>query len=92
MAGERYVAVHVLLFVIIQNNITRVTLRHCVMQDVLQDRREVYRLLQENGIAVPMHIVVNRDGLEAGEDPPGFVEEVRCCFITCATLHLPTAA
>jgi inositol hexakisphosphate/diphosphoinositol-pentakisphosphate kinase len=51
---------------------------HCYfsyLQDVLQDRREVYRLLQENGIAVPMHIVVNRDGLEAGEDPVGFIEE-----------------
>jgi hypothetical protein len=47
------------------------------VQDVLQDRREVYRLLQENGIAVPMHIMVNRDGLETGEDPPGFIEEVR---------------
>jgi hypothetical protein len=46
------------------------------VQDVLQDRREVYRLLQENGIAVPMHIVVNRDGLDAGANPPGFIEEV----------------
>jgi hypothetical protein len=46
------------------------------LQDALQDRREVYRLLQENGIAVPMHIVVNRDGTAEGEDPPGFIEEV----------------
>lgn len=47
------------------------------LQDVLQDRRQVYKLLEENGIAVPNHIVVNRDNLTAGQDPPGFIEEVR---------------
>ena len=36
----------------------------------------MYRLLQEHGIAVPSHIVVDRDGLEPGADPPGFIEEV----------------
>lgn len=37
----------------------------------------MYKILVEAGIAVPHHIVVNRDGLEPGEDPPGFVQEVR---------------
>jgi hypothetical protein len=37
----------------------------------------VYRTLQEAGIAVPHHIVVNREGLEPGQDPPGFIQEVR---------------
>jgi hypothetical protein len=66
------------------------------LQDVLQDRREVYRLLQENGIAVPMHIVVNRDGLAAGQDPQGFVEEVGGCIVwrlsanNTVLLHLAT--
>ncbi|KAF6263760.1 histidine phosphatase superfamily-domain-containing protein [Scenedesmus sp. NREL 46B-D3] len=45
------------------------------MQDALQDRREVYRVLQEHGIAVPAHIVVNRDALADGGDPAGFIEE-----------------
>lgn len=46
------------------------------LQDALQDRRQVYRTLQENGIAVPSHIIVSRDGLPPGADPPGFKEEV----------------
>jgi hypothetical protein len=46
-------------------------------QDVLQDRRRVYRILTESGIPLPTHIIVDRDGLAEGEDPPGFVEEVR---------------
>ena len=29
---------------------------------------------QESGIPMPHHIAVNRDGLEPGQDPPGFVE------------------
>jgi len=45
-------------------------------QTLIQDRRAVYRVLQEAGIAVPHHIVVNREGLEPGEDPPGFTQEV----------------
>eukprot|EP00775_Hariotina_reticulata_P002529 gene2529-2831_t len=45
------------------------------MQDALQDRRQVYRILQENGIAVPSHIIVSRDGLPPGADPSGFKEE-----------------
>jgi hypothetical protein len=37
----------------------------------------VYKTLVEAGIAVPHHIVVNREGLEPGQDPPGFIQEVR---------------
>jgi hypothetical protein len=33
-------------------------------------------LPQDASIPVPTHIVVSRDGLPSGEDPPGFVEEV----------------
>jgi hypothetical protein len=36
----------------------------------------VYELLEENNIPLPTHIVVNRDGLEPGQDPEGFIEEV----------------
>ncbi|KDD77059.1 hypothetical protein H632_c30p4, partial [Helicosporidium sp. ATCC 50920] len=43
-------------------------------QDILLDRRRVYARLMESGIPVPPHIVVDRDGLAPGEDPPGFVE------------------
>ncbi len=37
----------------------------------------MYRLLVENNIPVPTHIIISRDGLVSGEDPPGFVETVR---------------
>lgn len=45
-------------------------------QDVLQDRRRVYSILRDNGIPLPTHIIVDRDGLAPGEDPAGFIEEV----------------
>ncbi|KIY96139.1 inositolhexakisphosphate/diphosphoinositol-pentakisphosphatekinase, partial [Monoraphidium neglectum] len=45
------------------------------MQDMLLDRRRVYKLLQDSSIPVPTHIVVSRDRLPPGEaDPPGFLE------------------
>eukprot|EP00996_Jenningsia_fusiforme_P006434 NODE_77_length_3467_cov_41.352838_g69_i0.p1 GENE.NODE_77_length_3467_cov_41.352838_g69_i0~~NODE_77_length_3467_cov_41.352838_g69_i0.p1 ORF type:complete len:1052 (+),score=181.10 NODE_77_length_3467_cov_41.352838_g69_i0:103-3258(+) len=44
------------------------------MQRTLLDRRQVYEFLREAGIPVPKHIIVSRDGLAPGEDPPGFVE------------------
>jgi hypothetical protein len=50
--------------------------QHPPPQDVIQDRRAVYRVLRDNGIPLPTHIIVDRDGLPDGEDPPGFVEEV----------------
>lgn len=31
------------------------------MEDTLKDRRKVYKLLQENGIDVPFHVVLERD-------------------------------
>jgi hypothetical protein len=47
------------------------------LQDVLMDRRAVYQVLRDNNIPTPTHIVVNRDNLPPGADPPGFIEEVR---------------
>ncbi|KAG7675237.1 hypothetical protein Ndes2526B_g08103 [Nannochloris sp. 'desiccata'] len=44
-------------------------------QDILLDRRKVYRKLAESGIPCPYHIIVDRDNLAEGEtDPSGFVE------------------
>lgn len=44
-------------------------------QDVLLDRRRVYRKLVESGIPAPNHIIVDRDTLGPGQlDPPGFIE------------------
>lgn len=43
-------------------------------QPRLLDRRAVYGTLAAAGIGVPTHIVINRDGLPLGTDPPGFVE------------------
>ncbi|KAI8107858.1 hypothetical protein M9435_002885 [Picochlorum sp. BPE23] len=44
-------------------------------QDILLDRRKVYRRLVEAGIPVPYHIIVDRDDLPEGRnDPESFVE------------------
>jgi hypothetical protein len=44
-------------------------------QDILLDRRKVYRKLAESGIPCPYHIIVDRDHLAEGEtDPAGFIE------------------
>ena len=44
-------------------------------QDILLDRRRVYRKLAESGIPTPFHIIVDRDDLPPGQtDPPGFIE------------------
>eukprot|EP00955_Chlamydomonas_euryale_P083883 363899-Chlamydomonas_euryale.AAC.5 len=48
---------------------------HPRVQDVLLDRRLVYRKLKEHNIPVPTHIIVERDGLPEGSDPEGFVED-----------------
>lgn len=45
------------------------------MQDILMDRRLVYALLKANKIPVPTHIIVNRENLEPGQDPEGFLED-----------------
>jgi len=42
-------------------------------QEVLLDRRAVYRTLQENSIPVPRHIIVSRD--YPGQEVPGFEED-----------------
>ena len=44
------------------------------MQDALLDRRQVYARLQAAGITVPTHVVIDREGLPPGADPPGFEE------------------
>mmetsp|Transcript_25598 Transcript_25598/g.75672 ORF Transcript_25598/g.75672 Transcript_25598/m.75672 type:complete len:1449 (-) Transcript_25598:644-4990(-) len=51
------------------------TINDLSMQDVLLDRRLVYRKLKEHNIPVPTHIIVERDGLPEGSDPEGFVED-----------------
>lgn len=38
-------------------------------QHLLQDRREVYRVLQEHGVPTPHHVVVSRDGYAGSEQP-----------------------
>ncbi|GAX74145.1 hypothetical protein CEUSTIGMA_g1594.t1 [Chlamydomonas eustigma] len=46
------------------------------MQELLLDRRHVYKTLMENSIPCPSHIVVSRDCLPSNvSDPPGFVED-----------------
>lgn len=44
------------------------------MQQLLLDRRTVYKILQEHHIPVPHHIIVDRDNLPPGESPQGFEE------------------
>lgn len=34
----------------------------------------MYATLASAGIPVPTHVIIDRDGLAPGEDPPGFVE------------------
>ncbi|KDO29022.1 hypothetical protein SPRG_06077 [Saprolegnia parasitica CBS 223.65] len=43
-------------------------------QNLLMDRRDVYRILQEHNIPTPKHIVVNRDGYRGSSLAPDFVE------------------
>uniref|UniRef100_A0A7S4GK18 Inositol hexakisphosphate and diphosphoinositol-pentakisphosphate kinase n=1 Tax=Eutreptiella gymnastica TaxID=73025 RepID=A0A7S4GK18_9EUGL len=43
-------------------------------QRLLFDRRSVYKTLVENGVQVPKHIIVNREGLKESQDPEGFIE------------------
>ncbi|RMX64831.1 hypothetical protein DD238_005244 [Peronospora effusa] len=43
-------------------------------QYVLQDRREVYRVLQEHDVPTPRHVFVNRDGYGGQIGPPKVVE------------------
>ncbi|EQC33156.1 hypothetical protein SDRG_09142 [Saprolegnia diclina VS20] len=43
-------------------------------QNLLMDRRDVYRILQEHNIPTPKHIVVNRDGYRGSTLEPDFFE------------------
>lgn len=47
----------------------------------------MYKVLLDNGIAVPHHVIVNRDGLNDGKDPPGFIEEVSMLPLSVYALH-----
>ena len=40
----------------------------------MDDGMRVVSELQESGIPVPKHIIVSREGVPDGEDPPGFAE------------------
>ncbi|CAH0474219.1 unnamed protein product [Peronospora belbahrii] len=57
-----------------------VALRHPVVvndldtQYLLQDRREVYRVLQEHDVPTPRHVFVNRDGYGGKNDFPNVIE------------------
>lgn len=52
-----------------------VALRHPVVvndldtQHWLQDRREVYRVLEERGVPTPRHVIVSRDGYNGAPEP-----------------------
>jgi inositol hexakisphosphate/diphosphoinositol-pentakisphosphate kinase len=43
-------------------------------QTLLLDRRHVYRILQENNIPVPTHMVVNRDNFDEKKKDPELIE------------------
>ncbi|RLN94184.1 hypothetical protein BBJ28_00017518 [Nothophytophthora sp. Chile5] len=43
-------------------------------QRLLQDRRDVYRVLQEHDVPTPRHVVVSRDGYNGQTTPPRVVE------------------
>ncbi|OQS00903.1 inositol hexakisphosphate and diphosphoinositol-pentakisphosphate kinase [Achlya hypogyna] len=43
-------------------------------QNLLMDRRDVYRILEEHNIPTPKHIVVNRDGYRGSDPNPDFIE------------------
>ena len=58
-------------------------------QDLLLDRRKVYRKLMESGIPCPKHIIVDRDHLPAGESPAGFLETDDSVELNGVTLHKP---
>mgnify|MGYP001807726194 CR=1 FL=1 len=60
---------------------------NCELQTLIQDRRAVYKILLDAGIAVPNHIVVNREGLTPDQDPPGFLQEVNIDSFSPPWLH-----
>eukprot|EP00644_Phytophthora_capsici_P015103 jgi/Phyca11/537026/estExt2_fgenesh1_pg.C_PHYCAscaffold_710040 len=43
-------------------------------QYLLQDRREVYRVLQEHDVPTPRHVFVSRDGYGGQTEPPEVIE------------------
>lgn len=59
-------------------------------QDLLLDRRSVYRVLAANNVPIPNHLVVSRtpDQVEQGLDPEGFVETADYVAIVRSSPHL----
>lgn len=51
------------------------TINDLSYQNVIRDRRRMYKTLVSNQIPVPNHIIVERDNLPEGQDPEGFIEE-----------------
>ena len=51
------------------------TINDLSYQNVIRDRRRMYKTLVSNQIPVPNHIIVERDSLPEGQDPEGFIEE-----------------
>ncbi|CAK4608791.1 unnamed protein product [Aphanomyces euteiches] len=59
-------------------------------QNLLMDRRDVYRILEEHDIPTPRHIFVNRDGYNGdAEDPEGFVEGEDFVEMNGVRIHKP---
>lgn len=59
-------------------------------QDILLDRRKVYRRLVESGIPAPVHIIVDRDTLPPDQqDPPGFEETEDYVELNGVRIHKP---
>lgn len=59
-------------------------------QDLLLDRRSVYRVLSTNNVPIPNHIVVSRtpEQVQQGLDPEGFVETADYVAIVRTPMHL----
>lgn len=79
-----------------------VLINDVAQQSILQDRREILRVLQEHNVPTPQHIVVSRTKaqVKSGKDPEGFAETadyvtmvlLYClyCLCTCVPhMHVP---
>ncbi|KAG6620340.1 Inositol hexakisphosphate and diphosphoinositol-pentakisphosphate kinase, partial [Phytophthora cinnamomi] len=55
---------------------------------MLQDRREVYHVLQEHGVPTPHHVVVSRDG-HAGSEQPEVIESEDFIHVNGVRINKP---
>ncbi|KAG6608754.1 Inositol hexakisphosphate and diphosphoinositol-pentakisphosphate Kinase [Phytophthora cinnamomi] len=60
----------------------------CPPQHLLQDRREVYDVLQEHGVPTPHHVVVSRDGY-AGSEQPEVIESEDFIHVNGVRINKP---